>query len=188
MATTQQKPAEKKEKRAKKDNPMRKITIEKLCINICVGESGERLHRAAKVLDALCRQTPVYSKARFTVRSFGIRRNEQIAVHCTLRGPRARDVLDKALKVKEYELVEDNFSEAGNFGFGIKEHIDLGLKYDPTIGIYGMDIYCVLGRKGFRVARRKKKTAKIGHSHRVTREDAMNWFKTEFDGIILKKK
>jgi large subunit ribosomal protein L11e len=31
-----------------------------------------------------------------------------------------------------------NFSATGNFGFGIQEHIDLGIKYDPSIGIYGM--------------------------------------------------
>ena len=35
-------------------------------------------------------QTPVFSKARYTVRSFGIRRNEKIAVHCTVRGPKVR--------------------------------------------------------------------------------------------------
>jgi large subunit ribosomal protein L11e len=56
------------------------------------------------------------------------------------------------LKVKEYELYKENFSETGNFGFGIDEHIDLGIKYDPGIGIFGMDFYVVMGRAGFRVA------------------------------------
>ena len=37
--------------------------------------------------------------ARFTVRSFGIRRNEKIAVHCTVRGPKAEEILEKGLKV-----------------------------------------------------------------------------------------
>lgn len=39
--------------------------------------------------------------------------------------------------MKEYELLRRNFSETGNFGFGINEHIDLGIKYDPSTGIYG---------------------------------------------------
>ena len=39
--------------------------------------------------------------------------------------------------MKEYELLRRNFSETGNFGFGISEHIDLGIKYDPSTGIYG---------------------------------------------------
>merc|ERR1712228_1111737 len=83
---------------------MQEVRIQKLCINICVGESGDRLVRAGKVLEALTGQTPVFSKARYTVRSFGIRRNEKIAVHCTVRGPKAEEILEKGLKVKEYEL------------------------------------------------------------------------------------
>lgn len=70
------------------------------------------------------------------MRSFGIRRNEKISVHVTLRGEKAQEILDRGLKVKEYELKKRNFSQNGNFGFGITEHIDLGLKYDPSTGTY----------------------------------------------------
>lgn len=55
-------------------------------------------------------------KARYTVRTFGIRRNEKIAVHVTVRGPKAEEILERGLKVKEYELKRRNFSETGNFG------------------------------------------------------------------------
>jgi hypothetical protein len=44
---------------------------------------------------------------------------------------------ESGLKVKEYELIKKNFSNTGTFGFGISEHIDLGIKYDPSTGIYG---------------------------------------------------
>jgi len=54
-----------------------------------------------------------------------------------VRGPKAEEILERGLKVKEYELKKSNFSETGNFGFGIQEHIDLNIKYDPAIGIYG---------------------------------------------------
>ena len=78
--------------------------------------------------------------------------------------------------MKEYELRKDNFSQTGNFGFGIQEHIDLGIKYDPSIGIYGMDFYIVLNRPGNRVAYRKRKKGRLGFSHRVTKDEAMKWF------------
>jgi ribosomal L5P family C-terminus len=66
--------------------------------------------------------------ARYTVRSFGIRRNEKIACYVTVRGEKAMQLLESGLKVKEYELLRRNFSETGCFGFGIQEHIDLGIK------------------------------------------------------------
>ncbi|XP_076456961.1 large ribosomal subunit protein uL5 isoform X1 [Babylonia areolata] len=175
--------ADDKSKRAK--NLMRELRIRKLCLNICVGESGDRLTRAAKVLEQLTGQQPVYSKARYTVRSFGIRRNEKIAVHCTVRGPKAEEILERGLKVREYELRKNNFSDTGNFGFGIQEHIDLGIKYDPSIGIYGMDFYVVLCRPGFNISQRRRKKSSIGAPHRISKEEATKWFQSKYDGIIL---
>eukprot|EP00494_Astrolonche_serrata_P026311 UN26572 len=149
-------------KKRKKDNAMKTIKIDKLVLNCCVGESGDRLTRASKVLEQLTNQKPVFSRARYTVRTFGIRRNEKISCYVTVRGKRAEEILDRGLKVKEYELNAKNFSSSGCFGFGISEHIDLGIKYDPTTGIYGMDFYIVLKRPGARVQRKKAKRGRVG--------------------------
>jgi large subunit ribosomal protein L11e len=126
----------------------------------------------------------ITGKARYTVRTFGIRRNEKISVHVTVRGPKCEEILERGLKVKEYELRKRNFSETGNFGFGISEHIDLGIKYDPAIGIYGMDFYCCMTRPGERVAKRRRCKSKIGSNHKIHRDETVKWFKNRFEGIV----
>lgn len=88
-------------------------------------------------------------------------------------------------QVKEYELKKANFSDNGNFGFGIQEHIDLGIKYDPGTGIYGMDFYIVLARPGGRIAKRHRSPAPLGVSHRISKEEAIKWFQAKYDGVVI---
>ena len=83
---------------------MRNITIDKLIVNCCVGEPGDKLTKAAKVLKDLSGQEPVLTTARLTIRTFGVRRGQQISCHVTIRGKKALDLLERGIKVKEYEL------------------------------------------------------------------------------------
>merc|ERR1711865_839306 len=167
-----------------KDNVMRELKVDKLIINIAVGEAGDRLTKAVRVLQQLSDQQPVENKARYTVRTFGIRRNEKIATHVTIRGEKAMYLIERGLKITDYEISAKHFSDTGNFGFGVNEHIDLGLKYDPQTGIYGMDFFIVLKRAAYNVQKKKAKRGRIGVSHRVTKEDAMEWVRQTFNADI----
>merc|ERR1739844_560032 len=172
-------------KKEKWDNKMRAIKVDKLILNLCTGESGDKLTKAAKVLEDLSDQKPVESKAKYSIRSFGIKRNEKIACHVSVRGDRADELLKRGLKVKEYELRKRHFSENGNFGFGIDEHIDLGIKYDTSTGIFGMDFTIVLKRAGDRVSKRRAKSNRVCKFQRVTTDDSKLWFIEELGGTIL---
>mmetsp|Transcript_8015 Transcript_8015/g.15957 ORF Transcript_8015/g.15957 Transcript_8015/m.15957 type:complete len:177 (-) Transcript_8015:2933-3463(-) len=166
-------------------NPMRDLKVSKIILNCCVGESNDRLTKAARVLEQLSGQSPVFSKSRLTIRAWGIRRNEKISCHVTVRGEKAEELLERGLKVKEFELNNKNFSNTGNFGFGINEHIDLGIKYDPSMGIYGMDFYIVLKRPGGRISKKKRCRRKIGKFQKITKEDSLRWFQEKYEGVIL---
>merc|ERR1712188_271814 len=151
------------QERNKEDNVMTEIAIDKLVINCSVGEAGDKILKAVKVLKDLTGQEPVTSKCKYTIRSFGVRRGDKIACHVTVRGEKAKEILERGLKVKEYELNKRNFSSMGNFGFGIQEHIDLGIRYDPYTGIFGMDFYVVLSRPGRRITKRKRCNSRLGN-------------------------
>jgi large subunit ribosomal protein L11e len=84
-----------------------------------------------------------------------------------------------------YCLIPIFFIIIGNFGFGIDEHIDLGIKYDTNTGIFGMDFYVVLCRPGKRVARRRQRTNKFGKFQKITDEDAKQWFIEKYGGNVL---
>ncbi len=157
------------------ENPMRKPRIAKVTVNIGVGTSGERLQKAAKVLEMLTRRKPVPRRAKRTIKEFGIRKGENIAVIVTLRKQAAIEFLKKVLEAVGWRIPAKSFDEYGNVSFGIKEHIAIpGVKYDPEIGIFGMDIAITIERPGYRILRRRRCRKKhIPRRHRVTKEEAM---------------
>lgn len=156
-------------------NPMRKPRISKVTVNIAIGYSGEKLMNAAKVLEELTGQKPVFRKAKRTIRAFGVRKGENIAVMVTLRKERAIKFLEKALEAVGKRLKEKSIDEFGNIAFGIEEHILIpGVKYDPEVGILGMDVVITIERPGHRIVRRKRaRKNHIPRRHRVTREETM---------------
>ena len=158
-----------------KKHPMKKPRIVKVTVNISLGQSGERLLRAAEALEELTGQKPVFRKAKRTIRAFGVRKGENIAVMVTLRREKALEFLKRALEAKGFRLKTSSIDEHGNVSFGIEEHILIpGVKYDPRVGILGMDVAITIQRPGHRIVeRRRARRKRIPRRHRVTKEEAM---------------
>ena len=158
--------------------PMLKPKIEKVVVNLNVGKSGEPLEKASQVLKELTEQNPIKTKAKKTIRDFGIREGEPIAAVVTLRKQKAIDFLKKVLPVIENKISRSSFDKQGNFAFGIKEHIEIkGVKYDPNVGIFGMDVCVTMSRPGYRVKNRRKEKATIGPKHVLTPEESVVFIK-----------
>lgn len=160
---------------------MRRINVHKVVINTGVGRSGEPLDKAKSALLELTNQQPAVRGAKKTVRDFGIHKGEPIGVVVTLRREPAIEFLKRIIAAKKNVLKASSFDDYGNISVGIHEHIDIpGTKYNPDIGIFGMDVNIVLNRPGYRIAKKSRKSAKIGKTHRINREDAVEFFKQEY--------
>jgi large subunit ribosomal protein L5 len=163
------------------ENPMQKPILSKVVVNIGVGEAGEKVSRAANLLESLTGQKAVRTAARKTNRDLGVRKSELIGCKVTLRKEKAEEFLKKALDAVDGTLQSRWFDREGNFAFGIEEHINIpGVQYDPQIGIYGMDVCVTVEKPGYRIKRRKIRKRRIPRHHRVDRLESMRFIRDKF--------
>ena len=161
-------------------SPMKNIAISKVVINIGVGRSGEPVEKAKRALNVLTGQRPKVCGAKNTVRDFGIHKGEPIGAMVTLRRDKAAEFIKRVIAAKGNIIKASSFDDFGNLSIGIHEHIDIpGTRYDPEIGIFGMDVCMALSRPGYRISRRRNKSS-IGKNHRIKREDAIGFLKKSF--------
>ena len=170
-------------------NPMLSPEITKVTVNISVGEGGRRLQLAEKVLEVLTGMTPSRTLSPKTNRDLGTRKGAPIGCKVTIRdSEKVQSFLKDAFWVREHTLPSYNFDSSGNLSFGISDYTDFpDQKYDPDIGIFGMDVNVVLERPGHRVSRRRRRKSKVSMPHRVGREESKEWFTEKFELKIVEE-
>lgn len=160
-----------------KANDMKLINLEKVVINIGVGKSGEPLERAKSALEELTSRKPTQCGAKDNVRDFGIHKGEPIGAKVTLRNTEAMEFAKRIIQAKNNQLKKSSFDTYGNISIGISEHIDIpGAKYNPDIGIFGMNVCISLSRPGYRIIK-KSNPKKLGRNHRISKDEAIEYFK-----------
>ncbi len=162
-------------------NPMQIPRIEKVTVHIGVGESGERLIKAEKLLNQLTGVKPVRTSSTHRIPAWDLKTGESIGCKVTLRGDSAIKLLKNAFYAKDNIIKESQFDTRGNFSFGIHEHIDLkDIKYDPEIGIWGMDINVTIERPGYRIKKMRVQKKKIPSRNLITKEESIEFIKENF--------
>jgi len=163
-------------------NQMRDIKIEKVTLNIGAGKDQAKLEKGVILLGYISGRKPIKTATKKRIQEWGLRPGLPIGCKVTLRKKSADELLARLLDARDNKLSDSQFDENGNISFGIHEYIDIpGLKYDPQIGIMGIEVCVTLERPGFRIKRRNLMQRKIPKRHRIGKQESMEYMKNKYN-------
>lgn len=164
-----------------KMNSMKNIRIEKVTLNIGAGKDQTRLEKGVMLLNSIANATPIKTITSKRIQEWGLRPGLPIGCKLTLRKDKAVKILPRLFDAIENTLSERQFDNNGNVAFGIHEYIEIpGVKYDPKIGIMGLEVCITLERPGFRIKKRRLLARKIPARHRISKQEAIEFMSEQF--------
>ncbi|MDE1856916.1 MAG: 50S ribosomal protein L5 [Candidatus Micrarchaeota archaeon] len=163
------------------DNKMREVRLEKLVVNIGSGSEQGPQENARKLLTLITGRNPANEISRTRNPSFHIAKGQKIGAYVTVRGDEAKKLLARLLGAVSNRIKESSITD-NSVSFGIREYIDInGVKYDPKIGMLGMNVNMSFGRPGRRISLRKRARGRVSDGHRiVTKEEIKEYLKHNF--------
>ena len=165
---------------------MKKISLDKVVLNMGVGKSGDPIEIGKKALEQITGKKPNARNAKKSQRDWGVRKGEPIGIAVTVRGNDATKLLKRLLVAKDNQIMERAIDNEGNLSFGLKEYIDIPeIKYDPKIGILGLEVSVSLTRPGFNIKLRSRRKTKVGKNHRITKNETIKFLTEEFGVKIV---
>lgn len=167
-------------------NRMKEVRIEKITLNIGAGREQNKLDKGIKLIKKITGVEPVKTITKKRIPNWGLRPGLPIGCKVTLRKQKAKKILKKLIEAKENKLTRKQFDENGNLSFGIHEYIDIPeVEYDPEIGTLGLEVCVTMEKPGYRVKRRKIRKSKIPKKHKVTKEEAIEFIKQNFQVEVV---
>jgi len=155
---------------------MQEVLLDKVVVNMGVGADPDEMKKAIQIIKLVTGKKPAQTICVARIPDWGLRPGIPIGLKVTLRGNEAVEFLKKAIQAKAGKIQSKSFDKEGNFGFGVREYIDLpGAKYDPKLGIKGFDVIVALKKKGYRVKKRRIRPTLVGKKQRVTKADAVSF-------------
>lgn len=163
------------------NNNMRAIKIEKVTLNIGVGQPGEKLDKAVTLLQDITNQKAVKTRTMKRIPTWGLRPRLEIGCKVTIRGKKAEALLKRILEAIDRKVSIKQFDNLGNLSFGIPEYIDIpSVAYNPNIGIIGLEASVTFQRPGYRITKRRYKKTSLSLKHKIAKEDIINYLKQNF--------
>jgi large subunit ribosomal protein L5 len=160
-----------------KQNPMRKIAIEKVVLN--VGGTGEYLERGFKLLQVVTKRKPMKTRSSKRIPTWNVRPGLEVGAVVTLRQG-FEDLLRKLLAAEDNKIRKKQVS-VNNFSFGIKDYLEIpGMEYQREIGIVGLDVTIVFKRNGRRVRLKKIKRGKIPKRQVISKEEIIKFMEDNY--------
>lgn len=151
-------------------------------MNIGAGKDQTRLEKGLVLLSAVANATPIKTVTSKRIQEWGLRPGLPIGCKLTLRKEKAIKILPRLLEAVDNILREKQFDNNGNVAFGIHEYIEIpGVKYDPKIGIMGLEVCVTLERPGYRIKRRRLLPRKIPTRHRISKQEAISFMANNFN-------
>jgi large subunit ribosomal protein L5 len=160
-----------------KQNPMRKIAVEKVVLN--VGGTGEYLERGFKLLQVVTKRKPMKTRSSKRIPTWNVRPGLEVGAVVTLRQG-FEDLLRKLLAAEDNKIKKKQVS-VNNFSFGIKDYLEIpGMEYQREIGIVGLDVTIVFKRNGRRVRLKKIKRGKIPKRQVISKEEIIKFMEDNY--------
>jgi large subunit ribosomal protein L5 len=141
---------EEMKKEFKYENVMQIPRIEKIVLNMGVGEAvndRKKVDSAAKDLAMIAGQRAVVTRSRKSIATYKLRDGMPIGAKVTLRGDRMYEFVDRLVtialpRVKDFRgLNPKSFDGNGNFSMGLREHIVFPeINYDDVDEVWGLDV------------------------------------------------
>lgn len=161
-----------------KENPMRKIKIEKVLLS--AGAKDKELEKAKKLLELISGKKAQIRTSAKRIPDFDVRPGLEVGVRVTLRDQSVIELIRKLLGAIANTLATEQVSE-NHFSFGIREYIDIpGFEYQRDIGIRGLNVTVVFSRPGLRVKIKKIKSGKLPAKQKVSSEEIIKFMEENF--------
>ncbi len=167
---------------------MREVRLNKVTVNIGIGDNEDRFQNAKALLEKLTGRIAVATKSKHREPELKIRKGQIIGAMVTLRNKEASELLRRALDANNNTVYESSVAN-NSVNFGVSEYIYFsGVKYDPKIGMLGLNVNGSFGRMGKRVETRKRGASRVSRSHRdVSREEIMNYMQSKYGVKFVKR-